>query len=317
MGQALAQLPHQYIRVLTKPSAATFTQEIGKASWGIFWIQLLGFAFFSGLIFALLGLLDLAVRGTTLSALGLSFGVVAVALIAFLLVVAFFFIHTGIFYLFAKMAGGQGTFLAQSYSTLLFLVPGGMIVEVLTLLVGFVAALGWLFLLVWPTYSTILEILVIKAVHRLSGEKSTAVVLTPPVVVFVVAGISTSSLPREAHADPAELLGYFTAVLGVAFLVIMLILSWLRRATGSKKVGRRIVATVARVDWQAPMGLPGNSQAKGEYVVMAVWTDPQTQRAYTFWQRFDRPPRCMQGGPVSIMLDSSNPGRYYMELYEQ
>ena len=314
LGQTLGQLPRQYIRVLTRPSATTFAQEIGKASWSVIWIQLLGFAFFSGLIFALIALLDLAVRGTTLSTLGLSFGVLAVALIAFMLVLALFFIHTGIFYLFAKMVGGQGTFLAQSYTTLLFLVPSGIIVEVLTLLVGFVPVFGWLLFLAWPIYSTILDILVIKAVHRLSGGKSTAVVLIPPVVVFVVGSMSTSSLARVAQTDIPGLLGYITGVLVAAFLVIMLILSWIRRATASKQSGRRIVATVARVDWQTPIGSPSNNQSKGEYVVTAVWTDPQTQRTYTFWQRFDRSPRCMQGSPVSIVLDSENPQRYYMEL---
>lgn len=287
---------------------------MGKASWSVVWIQLLGFAFISGVIFALLGLLDLAIRGTTLSALGLALGVLAVALIAFTLVLALFFIHTGIFYLFAKMAGGQGTFLAQSYTTLLFLVPSGIIVEVLTLVLGFVPFVNWLPIAVWLIYNVVAQVFVIMAVHRLSGGKATTVVLVPPVVIPVVGGISASSLAGAGHGDVAFLLGQIIGTLGAAFLVIMLILSWIRRATGPKQSGRRIVATVARVDWQTPMGSPSNNQSKGEYVVTAVWTDPQTQRTYTFWQRFDRSPRCMQGSPVSIVLDSENPQRYYMEL---
>jgi preprotein translocase subunit SecG len=71
--------------------------------------------------------------------------------------------------------------------------------------------------------------------------------------------MSTSSLAGEAQTDIYGLLGYLIGILGGAFLVIMLILSWIRRATGSKQ----------------------------------------------------------EGSPVSIVLDSSNPGRYYMELYEQ
>jgi len=287
---------------------------MGRASWGSVWIQLLGLACFSGLIAALLALHDLVVRGTTLSPLALAFGVLAVALIAFLLVVAVFFLLTGLFYVYAKRAGGQATFLAHSYTTLLFLVPGGMIVGILMLLTGFVPVLGWLPLLAWLMYSTILEILVIKAVHSLSGGKATAVVLLPPVVAIVIAGISASSSAAVAHIDPYKFVGEITGMLVAAFLVSMLILSWIGRTTGSKQPGRRIVATVARVDWQPPMGPPGGSMPPGGYVVTAVWTDPQTQRAYTFWQRFDRPPRCVQGNPVSIILDSSTPGRYYMEL---
>src|SRR6266567_7401995 len=44
LGEAIRQLPNQYIRVLTKPSAATFAEEQGKASWDIVWIQLIIYA---------------------------------------------------------------------------------------------------------------------------------------------------------------------------------------------------------------------------------------------------------------------------------
>jgi hypothetical protein len=314
LSQALAQLPRQYLRVFTRLSAATFTQEMGQASWGRVWIQLVGFALFSGLLFALLALLDLIVRGTTLSTLSLSFGVFAVALITFLFVVAFFFLHTSLLYLFAKRVGGQGTFLAQCSSTLLFLVPSGVIAEVLTFFTGFIPVLGWLFLLAWLIYIIVLDILVIKAVHRLSSGKASAVVLLLPLVFLVVAGKSASSLAGETQADPYSLTGEIVGLFGVAFLVTMLILSWMQRASGSKPFGRRIMATVTRVDWQAPMGPPASNPANGAYIVTAVGTDPQTQRTYLFWQRFGRPPRCTQGSPVSIILDSGNPGRYYMEL---
>src|SRR5215472_1848554 len=41
LGQAIQELPNQYIKVVTKPSAQSFFEEIGKADWGIVWIQLL------------------------------------------------------------------------------------------------------------------------------------------------------------------------------------------------------------------------------------------------------------------------------------
>src|SRR5215470_2509777 len=53
LGEAIRQLPQQYIRVLTKPSAATFAEEQGKAAWNIVWAQLLGIAILSA-IFTLL-----------------------------------------------------------------------------------------------------------------------------------------------------------------------------------------------------------------------------------------------------------------------
>ncbi len=62
LGEAIRQLPNQYIRVLTKPSAATFAVEQGKAAWNIVWIQLLIYA----VILAALGYIG--------SLIGLSFG---------------------------------------------------------------------------------------------------------------------------------------------------------------------------------------------------------------------------------------------------
>src|SRR5437588_11930731 len=44
LGEAIQQLPGQYIKVLTRPSAMTFAEEMGKASWGIVWVQLIGLA---------------------------------------------------------------------------------------------------------------------------------------------------------------------------------------------------------------------------------------------------------------------------------
>ena len=40
IGQAIRELPGQYIKVLTRPSVNRFVEEKGKAQWGIVWIQL-------------------------------------------------------------------------------------------------------------------------------------------------------------------------------------------------------------------------------------------------------------------------------------
>src|SRR6266700_705133 len=54
IGQAIQELPNQYIKVLTKPSAQTFAEEMGKADWAMVWIQLLAIAIV-GTIFGLIG----------------------------------------------------------------------------------------------------------------------------------------------------------------------------------------------------------------------------------------------------------------------
>src|SRR2546430_15728922 len=40
LGQAVQELPNQYIKVTTKPGAQSFAEEQGKASWDIIWVQL-------------------------------------------------------------------------------------------------------------------------------------------------------------------------------------------------------------------------------------------------------------------------------------
>jgi hypothetical protein len=37
--EAIGQLPRQYIKVLCRPSAQTFREELGKASWGVVLVQ--------------------------------------------------------------------------------------------------------------------------------------------------------------------------------------------------------------------------------------------------------------------------------------
>src|SRR5947209_7452541 len=50
LDQAVKELPNQYIKVVTKPSAATFAQEVGKARWDIFWVQLVAYAIIVGIL---------------------------------------------------------------------------------------------------------------------------------------------------------------------------------------------------------------------------------------------------------------------------
>src|SRR6266852_4874869 len=49
-SRALPQLPHQYIAAVIKPSVATFTKDIGNASWSLVWVQLLAWAILDALL---------------------------------------------------------------------------------------------------------------------------------------------------------------------------------------------------------------------------------------------------------------------------
>src|SRR6266849_6313508 len=39
LAEAIWQLPRQYLKVMCRPSARTFREELGKASWGIVLVQ--------------------------------------------------------------------------------------------------------------------------------------------------------------------------------------------------------------------------------------------------------------------------------------
>ena len=189
LSEAIAQLPNQYVKVLTKPSALTFAGEMGKASWDIFWVQLIGYAVIAGI----LGYLRTLIPGAAMaySNPGLASPVTAGMLEAVALLTSVgniifipisFFIGQGIIYLLAKAFGGTGTFLRQGYTYLLIAVPVGIITAVLGLIpvLGGVAAFGL------GIYSLILQIFSLMPVHRLSGGKATAVVLIPIVAAFVL-----------------------------------------------------------------------------------------------------------------------------------
>jgi len=190
LGEAIQQLPNQYIKVLTKPSAATFAEEMGKASWDIVWIQLITYAIAVAVLGFLRNLISnpFATLQTTSSSSSISPATIQLltAFTSFGLIVLLpigFFIGVGIYYLIARAFGGQGTFLAQGYTSLLFNVPIGIISSLLSL----IPILGGLAASALGIYAIVLNVLSIMAVHRLSGGKATAVVLIPVAVVLVLA----------------------------------------------------------------------------------------------------------------------------------
>ncbi|HWS83220.1 MAG TPA: Yip1 family protein [Ktedonobacteraceae bacterium] len=187
LEQAIKDLPSQYMKVLTKPSADTFAQEMGKASWNIVWAQLIGYTLVSAILSYIISLIMPnpfhTFGATTLNPImiqlihwGLTLGLTPVVIVGF-------FIGTGISYLIAKAFRGQGTFLAQGYNELLYIVP----LSILTTLVFHIPLLGGLVAFGIFVYEIVLRIFSIMAVHRLSGGKATAVVLISIAVLFLLA----------------------------------------------------------------------------------------------------------------------------------
>lgn len=194
LGEAIRQLPNQYIRVLTNPKAAVFAYEQGKAAWDIIWVQIM----LSSVVAALVGLMKFNamilnwmvhghVSSGTLQLFKAFSSVFALGYI--ILAPIFFFIVVGFYHLLAKAFGGKGTFLAYSYCTLLYTVPIGIIsgllsiassqLDLLSPLTSFVtSALG--------IYSIILPICMTMGVHRLSAARATLAVLVIPIALIVL-----------------------------------------------------------------------------------------------------------------------------------
>jgi hypothetical protein len=187
IGQAIQELPNQYIKVITKPSAQTFAEEMGKADWSMVWIQLLALAVI-GTIFGLIrGAIGFAGSNLVSSTGGFNPGAftaltVSGSTFSFISVPVAFFILVGIQYLLARAFQGQGNFLTQSYSTLLFQVPINVASYILGLIPIFGAFAGFALFI----YGIVLNVFAIMAVHRLGGGKATGVVLIPIAVLFLL-----------------------------------------------------------------------------------------------------------------------------------
>jgi hypothetical protein len=186
IGQAIQELPSQYIRVLTKPSRLTFEGEMGKADWAMVWIQLLIWA----VIGTIIGLIGSALRlasSSLISSGGANYNSILALTVsgntfAFISVPISFFILVGIQYLLAKAFKGEGNFLTQGYTTLLFEVP----IYVLSYLLGLIPILGGIAGFALLIYGWVLNVFAIMAVHRLSGGKASAVVFIPIAVLFLL-----------------------------------------------------------------------------------------------------------------------------------
>ncbi len=191
LGEAIRQLPQQYLRVVTRPSSASIAIEKGKASWDIVWVQLLGYAIIEAILGYLYNLINPAKMpsnlGRSVTPEMYQALIAALSIGRIFLVPLFFFIGVGILHLIAKAFKGQGNFLQYSYSILLFTLP----LNILANLFQLIPVAGPLLFLVVISlagiYEIVLSIFATMAVHRLSGGKASAVILIPLGVVMLLA----------------------------------------------------------------------------------------------------------------------------------
>jgi hypothetical protein len=186
VGQAIQELPNQYLKVLTKPSAQSFAEEMGKADWAMIWIQLLILAVIGTILGLIRGAIGLAgssfVTNNTFNPAAITALTVSGSTFSFIAVPVSFFIVVGIQYLLARAFQGEGNFVRQGYTYLLFNVP----INIVSYLLGFIPILGGIAGFALFIYGIVLNVFSIMAVHRLSGGKATAVVLIPIAVLFLL-----------------------------------------------------------------------------------------------------------------------------------
>src|SRR6266849_10315081 len=181
LSTALSQLPQRYFNALVKPSLATYTDDIGNASWSLVWTQLLTWAILDAMLGLLVNLIYPPATGTTFSrffSLASSIGLIVVVPILF-------FLLMGIVYLLARAFGGQGTFLEQCNTSLYIQAPLGILSKLLSLIPG----VGRILNSVLSLYGIAIQAFAIMAVHRLSRGKAIATILIPVVTIVAIAGV--------------------------------------------------------------------------------------------------------------------------------
>lgn len=195
LGEAVEQLPRQYWKVLSRPGAATFAEEAGKASWDIILLQLISYAVIAAVLAVLQNIINPpntsflnqlnsnAGVNNQSAALAITNSPALTVIFSLSATLIGFFIGQGILFGLAKAFGGQGTFTQQAYVFLLFQVPLGILEGI----VGLVPVVGGLIALAGTIYEIVLAVFAIMGVHRLSGGKASAVVLIPIGVVFLLA----------------------------------------------------------------------------------------------------------------------------------
>jgi hypothetical protein len=159
---------------------------MGKADWSMVWIQLLIWALIGTILGIIRGAIGLAgssfVSNNTFNPAAVMALTVSGSTFSFIAVPVSFFIVVGIQYLLAKAFQGEGNFLRQGYTYLLFEVP----ISIISYLLGFIPILGGIAGFALFIYGVVLNVFSIMAVHRLSGGKATGVVLIPIAVLILL-----------------------------------------------------------------------------------------------------------------------------------
>ena len=174
----------KWLNVTTRPGVASFAQELPTANWRDIWLTLIGL----GILSAITGAIAAIYTGQTVTIPRADGTMTTVHVpagaswITIITVPLAFFIGVAILYVSARIFGGTGTFLGQSYAMALFYVPIQGVIAIL----GLLPFLGGLAAFVLGIYEIVLAVFAIAASQRLSIGRAVGAVLLPAVIVFFV-----------------------------------------------------------------------------------------------------------------------------------
>jgi hypothetical protein len=112
----------------------------------------------------------------------------------------------------------------------------------------------------------------------------------------------------------------FTEWFGILMFGLLLLCIIINTVASAKdtvwlsKYGVRIMAKVT--DVKRKVNLARSPLNRMEYVVIAQWEDPTTQKVYTFQSdgRASYPTKCHPGSFISVLIDPDRPQRYCVKL---
>lgn len=180
----LGTIWQKWINVTTRPGVASFTQELPTANWRDIWLSLIGLGILSAITGAIAALYTSQIV-TIPQANGPATTVHVPAGASWFTVVTVplaFFVGVAILFVIAKIFGGTGTFLDQSYAMALYYVPIQGVIAIL----GLVPFLGGLAAFAFGIYEIVLAVFAIAASQRLTVGRSVAVVLLPAIILLLL-----------------------------------------------------------------------------------------------------------------------------------
>jgi hypothetical protein len=193
LGQAIRELPAQYLKIITRPSVQTFSAEKGKARWSSVWLQLSALGILSTLLSVLSQLMAPPHVGNVPGVNPATVQAITTTLLALFILFGtpFSFLVAGaVLYWLARLFKGDGSYLQQVYTMTLFGVPLVLLSFLLQLLP---ATSSWLPYLP-HLYSLVLLVPSLMAVHHLSWGKALAILLIPLGIVLVLTFVGTIML---------------------------------------------------------------------------------------------------------------------------